>query len=232
MFAAITCTDDAVAETGLDVDAIVPGNKHITLKNLHVDGPVGPGTMRGPFFIDFAPTRREKIFDLVIRPERVPDGTRLWFITTPHRLAGGGEKGFANLRLRRSPLKESPERPDEQCGKPTQYDISRAYFVESLKETALVRGILDDPDQHFSAAIFVNLPDSLPDQDPIRFHVQQYRNGKLSGGSAYELRIGDDRKRAPTTRATRAAKRKSAKAARKKSGQAGKKKAARKRASE
>jgi photosystem II stability/assembly factor-like uncharacterized protein len=232
MFAAITCTDDPVAETGLDVDAIVPGNKHITLKNLHVDGPVGPGTMRGPFFIDFAPTRREKIFDLVIRPERVPDGTRLWFITTPHRLAGGGEKGFANLRLRRSPLKESPERPDEQCGKPTQYDFSRAYFVESLKETALVRGILDDPDQHFSAAIFVNLPDSLPDNDAIRFHVQQYRNGKLSGGSVYELRIGDDRKRAPTARTTRAAKKKSAKTARKKSGQAGTKKTPRKRASE
>jgi hypothetical protein len=101
-----------------------------------------------------------------------------------------------------------------------------------LKETALVRGILDDPDQHFSVAIFVNLPDSLPDQDAIRFHVQQYRNGKLSGGSAYELRIGDDRKRAPTTRTTRATKKKSAKAARKKSAQAGKKRAPRKRVSE
>jgi photosystem II stability/assembly factor-like uncharacterized protein len=215
MFAAITCTDDAVNETGLDVDAIVPGNKHITLKNLHVDGPVGPGTVRGPFFLDFARARKERIFDLVIRPEHVPDGTRLWFVATPYNLAGGGDKAVANLRVRKSPLRVSPVRPDEQCGKPTEYDVSRAHFVESVKETAVLRGILDDPDRSFSIALFASLPNSLPDDEAIRFHVQQYRNGRLAGGSAYELRIARDRKAPVVSVRGRSAKKKTSRTAKK-----------------
>lgn len=38
VLAAITSTDDLIAETGLDVSSVVPGNKHIALKRMQVDG--------------------------------------------------------------------------------------------------------------------------------------------------------------------------------------------------
>lgn len=206
MFAAISCVDDPVAETSLDVDAIVPGNKHITLKNLHVDGPTGPGTSRGPYFLDFAQPRRGRTFDLVIRPERLPRGTRLWFIATPYELAGHTSTALQGIRIERSPLGESPVRPDEQCGEPTKYDPQRAHVIAVRERTAAIRGILVQPGRRFSIALYVELPRPLRQREPARFHVQQYAGGRLIGGSAYEIRGGAVRQAPARGKRTKAAK--------------------------
>lgn len=190
MFAAITCMADPVSETGLDVDAIVPSNKHITLKNLHVDGPAGPGTVRGPFFIDFEHSRKERIFDLVIRPERLVTGARIWFLATPYKRAASSANETPGIRIEKSPLGDPPKRPDEQCGEPTSYDPRRAHIVVSTGEPVALRGILTEPGRRFSIALFVDLPAKLPPGEVLRFHVQHYREGRLVGGSAYEIRTG------------------------------------------
>jgi photosystem II stability/assembly factor-like uncharacterized protein len=214
MFAAITCTDDPVSETGLDVDAVVPGNKHITLKNLQVDGPTGPMTARGPYFIDFVAGLKERVFDLVIRPEKMPGGARLWFIATPYALAGNRDNALDGIRVEKTRLRESPSRPDERCGEPTRYDPSRAYVIEAGKVAAL-RGILARPGERFSIALYLELRRPLPEGETAHFHVQQYARGRLVGGSAYEIRGGDPNKPGPGARppAGRAAKKSGKKSA-------------------
>jgi hypothetical protein len=69
--------------------------------------------------------------------------------------------------------------------------------VVSTGEPVALRGILSGSARKFTIALFLDLPAKLPPGEALRFHVQHYREGKLVGGSGYEIRTG---KRLQSTR--------------------------------
>jgi photosystem II stability/assembly factor-like uncharacterized protein len=191
MLAVITSADDPVSESGLDPNVFVTGNKHITLKNLHVDsaGSSADPRVRGPYFLDFATL--EGIFDVVFLPEFISPGTRIWFHATPFRIAAtrSMRDALIGVHVAKTPGVQNFERPEEQCGDPTRYDLHRAFYLDiaTLDRPIGIRGIQIESRQKFSLAIFLQLPGGLNPGRAIRLHAQQHRNGRMVGGSVYEV---------------------------------------------
>jgi hypothetical protein len=204
MFCAVTCDQDAVAVTSLNIGNAVRNSNNVTLKNLHVDnvipGATGADESMGPYFIDFAVYDQERPYDIRFNPGTLPSGSRveLFFPNFKTRLP----RDKAVHRLKGYPAEgiDLPRRADETCRQPTKYNVERGYRLNVRHQIQRgdqpgLYGILPSGDR-FSAAFFVVLPKGLKRKpgDLYTFHIEHWVGNVHVGGSSYEFRVREESK--------------------------------------
>jgi photosystem II stability/assembly factor-like uncharacterized protein len=196
MLAVVKSDEDNVTTNSLDVGTAVTMDNNVTLKNLHVDafvpGAGGADEGIGPYFIDFSIFDREPTIDIRFRPGVMPKGARILAFFPTFRTRRPIEQSLSGFRLVSTSGIRIPERPEESCGRPTQYNVRRGFQldVDPVKHRDEVPGIygIVPAGQKFSAAFFIRPPKEVKPGEILTFHIEHWAGQRLVGGSSYELR--------------------------------------------
>jgi photosystem II stability/assembly factor-like uncharacterized protein len=195
LFAVARSDEDNVTTSALEIATAVNADNNVTLKNLHVDDFIagaGGGDGVGPYYIDFAVHAALGTFDIHINPGSLPRGTHIRVFFPKFKTRLPVKKAAVGLLIAAVKGLKIPERPEEAFGKPTKYKSNKSYMLkvgEGNKHVMPgVLGVIPDG-KTFSAAIYVKLPKNVKPGSRFMFYVEQRSNGRLLGGSAYELRV-------------------------------------------
>jgi photosystem II stability/assembly factor-like uncharacterized protein len=195
MLCIVKSDEDNITTTSISISTAVQNDNNVTLKNLHVDnvvpGATGSSTI-GPYFIDFANYDEKQLFDIRFNPGVLPKNTRIRIFFPAFETRLPLEKSLQGIRVLKSRGIRLPERPEEQCGKPTEYNTNNMFMIDIDKlkphEPAIVHNIVPNGDK-FSAAFFIDLPKGLKHGEHYTLHIEHWIANDLIGGSSYELRV-------------------------------------------
>jgi hypothetical protein len=216
MLALVTSDEDPIPIlTTTNVGTAVNGSNHVTLKNLHVDnlipGAPGAGAEAGPFIIGLATRREGAPIDVRFNTRGLPMGSLLYLALPSFDPVHGKRRAHVRLRV-------TDELPDtlrdlEQHGynEPIEFDLGQGFVLEAVKQRSGQAGALPGlygirpRAGRFAVAIAVAVPDAAMAR-PATFHLEQWEDGVLTGGSSFELR--------PPTASAKEGKRRAAKRSR------------------
>lgn len=205
MLVVISADEDPVVHSDANpndhlVWMLVPNDKHITLRNLHVITAPAPGPAPAPQPItaklDFHnPNAFPQFFDIVFDRGSLPNDARLSVLlpklTTRMPLAQSPETG---LEISDVTNREWWSRSSVKgLGKGWQHHARIA--AGSATAAAVVSKVTRIPDvlipagKKVSAAVVIEPPPTAKPGSTFRFTVQQHQKGVLIGGSTYEIRI-------------------------------------------
>jgi photosystem II stability/assembly factor-like uncharacterized protein len=195
LFAVVRSDEDNVTTSELSIATAVNADNNVTLKNLHVDDFVagaGGADGVGPYFIDFAVSEALKMFDVHVNPGSLPRGTHVRLLFPKFKTRLPAKKAAVGLSIAAVKGLRIPERPEEAGGEPTKYKTNRSYLLKvgegDKDQPPAVVGIIPDG-KTFSAAVYVKLPKNVKPGSRFMFYIEQRSDGRLLGGSAYELRV-------------------------------------------
>lgn len=190
IIAVIESPDDPIpgANKVLNVDWLIPNEKHVTLKNLHViDAPPAPGPLPSTEINFYNPTKEQLTCDFVIDRQLLP-------------ISGKLSLTFSKLKTRK-PLKESiqgVEMLDKKRSWLCRFLARLFHFIfkgppPSLQITtskvAVIKDVILQPKERVSAKIEITVPPEAKPGDKYRFTIMQRRGEQIMGGSTYEIRI-------------------------------------------
>jgi hypothetical protein len=206
LLAVVTCDEDPVLGAAFGVDALVVNQKHVALKNLHVDDPGGPTTPPGyaTYMLQLrAPDERQVRADLVFHWGSLPRGTEVAVVfeklegRPPAVLADDAAllaHGIAVAPMGRDPGFQAE---DQRCGKRRRFDVDRVYKLPVKPGSASELPAVEVPhDRSLAMQIRVILPPG-PTRSEVQFDVMRRLNGQITGGSTYLLRPRQKRGQRP-----------------------------------
>ena len=180
----------------LIVDSLVPSNKQVTLRNLHVEDavPGSPRPHRRPIAVGLFNDHREAaLYDLVIDWSNLPQKSTVYLafqISNPPILAAtDNELARAGARVRPRAGELFPETYPSKCGPAVPIDFHHAIEFERSEGTdysalpILLPGLR-------SSVLLLNpvLPQGVA-AGSYRLDVQQWMGRRLVGGSTFVLRV-------------------------------------------
>jgi hypothetical protein len=190
-----TCNEDPITTTQLNPGLLIPFEKRVCLKNLHVVD-VGPSPSQSLMSIDFHNAfEREMAIDIVIDATRFKGGN-LGLLLEQHKLRNV-EEALRNARI--YPLRKGEflgnwavrgaKGKDEGLdARLTALDLTKLYEIEP-ERVAEVRGILLAAGGVLRGALTA-LPSRKLDYGELnRVSVLQRTGGNLVGGSTFEFRL-------------------------------------------
>ncbi len=192
LLAIMTCDEDPIATTTLPVGALVPSEKRVTLKNVHVvDAPPGPPPRWSLGVIKLHNAQVEpNFFDFVIDREFFPSSGEIYLLlpelktklSLPESLHGiGARHDFSFERIRAL--------HGQDWDLPRTIEASTTYRVLD-EHRAEIRGILIDGGDSVCIALITSPPTGAEAGSVYHFSVLQCLDGRLIGGSTYALRVG------------------------------------------
>jgi photosystem II stability/assembly factor-like uncharacterized protein len=200
MLCVVKSDEDDVTTTSLAIGNAVRNDNNVTLKNLNVEnvnlGATGADeTMSGPYFIDFATYYKRRPFDIRFNPGVLPNGTRVWVFFPDFTTEQVLEKALHGMKVTKRKGFKLPPRPDEICGKPTRFNLEKAFVLDVDRagkgERPGLYGIIPKPNREkFSAAFFVELPNKkMKMGDRYSFHIEHWVDNDHVGGCSYEFKV-------------------------------------------
>ncbi|MEN8376866.1 MAG: glycosyl hydrolase [Gemmatimonadota bacterium] len=192
LLAVVTCDEDPISAAGVfDLDTLVPGHKHATLKNLHLVNATAPatGTPDGAWQIAFHnPGPRPRQYDVVIDWGDLPDRATL-FLAAERLGQDRWEPKVAgrDQRVRPAPGKEVlPGRLPDGCGGWRRFDLDGALALRRPKtgETRL-GGLIVPAGGRRTLALNMG---RLRLEGDAQFSVLQTMRKRTLGGSTYLVR--------------------------------------------
>lgn len=211
MLAVCSSADDPITTTQVNPGILVPSEKRVALKNLHV---IDAGPTPGPFIIDLKfhkVLKDSRGFDIIINPDTMHDGTiglilekhefispkKAFADTTVYELAEGEKVGswyrkfghdqVSNARDRKRQLAAEKEIADREARLESQLDRSRIYDFLPDRKSGLL-GIRHGESGIVRALLVVKGKRRVPVGEPQRFTIIQRENNQIVGGSTFEIR--------------------------------------------
>jgi hypothetical protein len=203
MFVVISSDEDPVIHSDGNPNdhllwMLVPNDKHITLRNLHViTVPAPPGGSPTPFTatLDFHnPYPFPQFFDIVLDRSLLPRNTSLSLllpkVVTRTPLARKPEKGIEIVSVTN---REWWWRGAKRLGKRGWHHHCRVEAgLDDLTchpRVAHIPGVLIPAGEKVRTAVIISPPPNAKPGSSFRFAVQQRQDGVIIGGSTYEIRI-------------------------------------------
>ena len=210
MLAVLSSAEDPITTTEVSVPSLVPAEKRVALKNLHVIN-APPSPIHQLVTLKFHNVlERDGEFDIVIQPESMEEAV-LGLLLEPHELTEGRE-GLKEIELyfpqegeeigrwyRRPALfheSETGKRQEaeveaalreELSGLLARMDRSRLYEPDTIRPSE-IRGIKIARGQAMDAVITCRAANPRGAGGLQRFSVLQRQEGRIVGGSTYEIR--------------------------------------------
>ncbi|HVG32873.1 MAG TPA: hypothetical protein VM911_07330 [Pyrinomonadaceae bacterium] len=180
---------------------LVPNDKHITLRNLHVITAPAPGPKPAPqpltTSLDFHNAHGfPQFFDFVFDRGSLPNDARLSVLlpkmTTRMPLAENPEAGMqiSGVTTRewwsRSNIKELSKKEWQYHAR---IEAGSAAAAAATSKLTRIPDVLIPAGKKISAAVVIEPPPTAKPGSSYRFTIQQHQKGVLVGGSTFEIRI-------------------------------------------
>lgn len=201
--AVISSAQDPMTNTEVNIGLLMPNEKRVCLKNLHVVNSMSPQqTMET---IDFHNALdKDDLIDIEIRPINFTDGT-IALLLPPVEFVDEGKAldGVETYRLREG---EDIGRfhGDGKRGFDSEAALARVdrslLFEFSAQRPAALRGIKLAKGGVLHGVLTFKGSKRVPHGERQRFAVIQHQSGRIVGGSTYELRSDRARKLLPVSR--------------------------------
>jgi hypothetical protein len=203
LLAVVSSAEDPMANPETSVDLLIAGEKRVCLKNLHVIG--GSAPQQSLATLQFHNARdHDGWMDIVIRPQEFSEGTI--GLLLPSLSFEHPDKALDGVEI-------YPLRPDEDIGQfylrgrakvdwePVlqRVDRSRLYEFSATRVSAL-RGIKVQRGQALQGIFTVKGSKRVPVGQSQQFTVLQQQEGRVVGGSTFQLRLNRARKLLPVSR--------------------------------
>jgi photosystem II stability/assembly factor-like uncharacterized protein len=209
MLVVISADEDPVVHTDANpndhlVWMLVPNDKHITLRNLHVITAPAPGPAPAPqpitAMLDFYnPNAFPQFFDIVFDRGSLPNDARLSVLLPKLRtrmpLAQNPEAGLEISGVSARELSRSSMKGVSKKGWQYHARITAGSATATAAAAAVASKVTRIPDvlieggKRVRAAVVIEPPPTAKPGSTFRFTVQQHEKGVLIGGSTYEVRI-------------------------------------------
>ncbi|WP_455375757.1 WD40/YVTN/BNR-like repeat-containing protein [Kaarinaea lacus] len=212
LLAVVSSSEDPITTTETNVNVLIPNEKRVALKNLHViDAP--PSPLQQLVAIKFHNVLdRDDLLDIVIRPEDMENGV-IGLVLQPHQLADPNPqhalKDVAIYQLaekedvgtwyqrqsrQRCSGYEKKHGPDvdkelekHRAEMLSRMDLTQLYEFNPMRQ-AEIRGIKVAKNQTLEGVLTVKGRRAKGNQGLQRFSVLQRQDGQIVGGSTYEIR--------------------------------------------
>lgn len=201
MLVAVTSDEDSISVSTLDVGQAVNGSNHVTHKNLHVEevvpGAVGAGSAIGPYMIELGAFDGRVPIDIRFNTLGLPPGVAFHIVLPPFELTAEPKQAFHGVE-EGGEVPPSLHEIERFGGPPIEFDWNRVFVLKTGKPD---HGSKDGRPGfyglrptvgRFAAAFTVTLPDARIER-PMTFHIEQWAEDELAGGSSYELRPAKSR---------------------------------------
>ncbi len=196
LLAVVTAAGDPITATELNPAALIPAEKRVCLKNLHVISSAGPRPAQSMVTIDFHNAKPvDDVIDIVIEPTEFSNGTiglvteRLDFVDENKALYGVAvyplrEGEDIGNWYRRPGSSDDVDRADLLA----RLDLRRLFEFDPAKRSEL-RGVRIGAGQTIHAVVTCKGSRRVPYGQVQRFAVMQRQGGTIVGGSTYEVRL-------------------------------------------
>ena len=203
----VSSPDDPITTTETNAELLHINDKRVCLKNLHVIDSAGPQPTASLVTMSFHNASDQAAgIDIVIRPTDFAEGV-IGMLVPPLKLADpeGALRGVTVVPLRENeylgdwyvkPGDKPREAPEKLWG---QLDRSQLYEFDPAKPSEL-RGIEVPAKDKLQALFTVRGTHAVPYGRHQRFEVMQRQDGRIVGGSTFELRLRRARKPHPVSR--------------------------------
>ncbi len=193
-----TCNEDSLAVTGVtSVDWLVPNEKRVALKNMHVEDAVaGSVAPEGePFMMEFnGRGTKARVFDIVFDWGSLPRGSRILVVF--ERLRGESRPVLSRLdpaaiggRFVPNAKKILPSDVATSCGDTRAFDAKELLVLEHRGDVeAIIPGVAIPSDRPRALLFKVEVPRDFGARK-CQFEVQQRAGKRLVGGSSFSLRM-------------------------------------------
>ena len=210
MLAVVSSSEDPITTTEVSVPALVPAEKRVALKNLHVIN-APPSPFHQLVTIKFHNVlETDGLFDIVIQPESVEEAV-IGLVLEPHELVEGREglegveiyhpqEGEDIGRWYRRPANrrfaETGKRQEDEVEGAIReqgarllgrMDLSRLYELDTIR-TSEIRGVKIGGGQSIDGILTCRAANPRAAGGVQRFSVLQRQEGRIVGGSTYEIR--------------------------------------------
>jgi hypothetical protein len=203
LLAVVSSGEDPMVNTETNVDLLIASEKRVCLKNLHVIG--GPAPQQSMATLMFHNARdHDDVIDIEIRPADFSEGT-IGLLLPPLDFVDPG-KALDGVEIYR--LREGEDigrfyvrgRAEIDWQRALQrVDRSRLYEFSAHRVSAL-RGIRIAKGQALQGIFTVKGSNRVPHGQTQQFAVLQRQDGRIVGGSTFELRLNRARKLLPVSR--------------------------------
>ncbi|WP_197539374.1 WD40/YVTN/BNR-like repeat-containing protein [Sorangium cellulosum] len=197
LLAVVSSNEDPITTAETNADTLVRSEKRVCLKNLHVIDSPGPRPAQSLVTVKLHNAEnRKSIVDLVVKPEGL--GVRGVLGVLLERVSFVDPVG-ALVNATKIPLQDG-ENVGEWYRKPgDRVKLDRTELLKRLDRTVLydldptrtseIRGIELGAGQTMQAVISCKGTHKIPYGATQRFAVMQRQNGKIVGGSTFEIRL-------------------------------------------
>jgi len=198
MLAVISADEDPVVRSDANPNdhllwMIVPYDKHIALRNLHVITAAAPGGIPGAHFVDFHNAQRfAQYFDLVLDISNLPKDTRLSLLLPKVFLQSPRPAEGNNVRLLEVGKQAWWHKAKTLSKGKWHYEVQiHGSCVDpcSGRRLAVVPRLLIPAGERIRTALVVTPPPKAPPGSVYRFALLQKQGSITIGGSTYEMRI-------------------------------------------
>ena len=212
LMAVISSSEDPITTTETNVNLLVPNEKRVGLKNLHViDAPPSPLQQLVTIKFNNVLDRDDRL-DILILPEKMENSV-IGLVLEPHELENSdtnrslrnveiyplAEKEHLGTWYQKSSKMHRSDCPDKRLTNVDQemerqrtellnrMDLTQLYEFNPARQ-AEIRGIKIGKDQTMEGVLTVKGLRAKDDQGLQRFTVLQRQDGRVVGGSTYEIR--------------------------------------------
>ncbi|MCI0507083.1 MAG: hypothetical protein L0Z73_13380 [Gammaproteobacteria bacterium] len=210
LLAVVSSGEDPITTAETNVNALIPNEKRVALKNLHViDAP--PSPLQQLVAIQFHNALdRDDVLDIVIRPESMEEGV-IGLVLQPHQLVNPGaalkdvaiyplaaKEDFGSWYQRQSTVRCSGYGDKRRTNVDKELEKQRAQLLSRMDLTQLyefnptrqaeIRGIKVSKGQTLEGVLTVKGRRAADHEGLQRFAVLQRQDGRIVGGSTYEIR--------------------------------------------
>jgi hypothetical protein len=195
LLAVISSSEDPITTGESNVDLLIANEKRVCLKNLHVID-AGPTPQQTIVTIKFHNVRqRDDLIDIVINPIEFSEGV-VGLLLPPVKFADEG-KALDGVKVYR--LRETEDIGEFYVRPGTKLDIEwdrilsqvdhKRLFEFDVTKTSALRGIKLSRESVLQGLITLRGSRRVPYGQTQRFNVLQLQDGRIVGGSTYELRL-------------------------------------------
>lgn len=203
LLAVVSSAEDPMANPQTNVDLLINDEKRVCLKNLHViSGPAPQQTMATVMFHNARD--RDDLIDIEIRPVEFSEGT-IGLLLPQIEFADAG-KAFDGVQVYELRENEDIGRFYQRGSADIDWqrvlqavDRSRLYEFSAQRVSAL-RGIKLARGQALQGILTVKGSKRVPFGQTQQFAVIQHQDGRIVGGSTFQLKLDRARKLLPVSR--------------------------------